>query len=280
MSKKLTYAVSILLVLSLVGTDRALAFVVWEGNIGGGNDSVEDQLDRGMYMGSSDLEFPNDGGLQVIGLRFLNVGVPKGVTVTNAYIEFTVDETSGSEPANLIIDGELSPDAPPFANVDYNVANRPGTMAKVEWTPEPWPATGQRHQTSDISTVINEIIGQKGWDLGNAMALMIRDNPDNPSKANRVAASSTATLLHVEFSSQFAYGPQPADGSYHSDTWASLVWTPGETAVTNDIYFSDSLADVTDGTGDAFRGNQAAADYVVGFPGFPYPEGLVPGTTY
>ena len=118
MSKKLIYAVSVLLVLSLVGTDPAYGFVVWEGNIAGGNDSVEDQLDRGMYMGSSDLEFPNDGGLQVIGLRFLNVGVPKGVTVTNAYIEFTVDETSGSEPANLIIDGELSPDAPPFANVD------------------------------------------------------------------------------------------------------------------------------------------------------------------
>jgi len=40
------------------------------------------------------------------------------------------------------------------------------------------------------------------------------------------------------------------------------------------------LTDVTDGTGDVFRGNQATADYVVGFPGFPYPEGLVPGTTY
>jgi len=280
MLKKLLCSVSILLVLSLAGTDPVFGTVVWEGNIVGGNDSVEDQLDRGMYMGSSDLELPNDGGLQVIGLRFLNVGVPKGVTVTNAYIEFTVDETSGTEPANLIIDGELSPDAPPFANVDYNVANRTGTMAKVEWTPEPWPTTGQRHQTSDISAVINEIIQQKGWDLGNAMALMIRDNPDNPSKANRVAASNTSTLLHVEFSSQFAYGPTPADGSYHSDTWVGLVWTPGETAVTNDIYFSDSLADVTDGTGDAFRGNQAMADYVVGFPGFPYPEGLVPGTTY
>jgi len=213
MFKKLIYSVSILLVLSLVGTNPASGFVVWEGNIGGGNDSVEDQLDRGMYMGSSDLELPNDGGLQVIGLRFLNVGVPKGVTVTNAYIEFTVDETSGTEAANLIIDGELSPDASPFASTDYNVANRPATVAKVEWTPEPWPATGQRHQTSDISAVINEMIGQNGWDLGNAMALMIRDNPDNPSTANRVAASNTTTLLHVEFSSKFAYGPEPADGS-------------------------------------------------------------------
>ncbi|MHC4072029.1 MAG: hypothetical protein ACYTGS_08375, partial [Planctomycetota bacterium] len=277
MCRKLAFFV---LVLSLINANAALGVIVWEGQISSGNDSVEDQLDRGMYMGSSDLELPNDGGLQVIGLRFLNVDVPKGVTIINAYIEFTVDETSGPDAANLIIDGELSPDAPAFANVDYNVSSRSGTSAKVAWSPEAWPATGQRHQTSDISAVINEIINQDGWDLGNAMALMIRDDPGNPSKANRVAVSGTMTLLHIEFSSKFAYGPDPADGAYHSDTWAGLVWTPGETAVSHDIYFSDNLTDVMDGTGDAFRGNQATTDYVVGFPGFPYPDGLVPGTTY
>jgi hypothetical protein len=37
---------------------------------------------------------------------------------------------------------------------------------------------------------------------------------------------------------------------------------------------------VNDGTGDTFQGNQAEAFLVVGFPGFAYPEGLVPGTTY
>ena len=283
MFKKLIYSVFILLVLSLVGTNPAFGVVIWEGNISSGNDSVEDQLSRGMYMGSSDLEFPDDGGLQVIGLRFLNVGVPAGVTVTNAYIEFTTDpDTSGTEATNLIIDGELSPDAPPFTSVDFNVSSRSGTSAKAAWSPEPWPTAGEKHQTVDISPVINEIISQAGWKLGNAMALMIRDDPDNPSKTNRTAASNTTTLLHVEFSSKFAYGPTPADGAYHSDTWASIAWTPGETAVSNDIYFSDSLTDVMDGTPGTpgFRGNQATADYVIGFPGFPYPDGLVPGTTY
>jgi len=280
MCKSLICSVSIVLVLSLVGTNAAFGGIVWEGNNAGGTDSVEDQLNRGMYMDSSDLEFPNDGGLQVIGLRFRNVGVPKGVNVTNAYIEFTVDETSGSEPANLIIDGELSPDAPTFANVDYNVASRAGTVAKVSWTPEAWPTAGVRHKTSDISAVINEIINQAGWKLGNAMVLMIRDDPDNPSKANRVAASNTTTLLHIEFSSEFAYGPDPADGAYVSDTWASLIWTPGETAVSHEVYISENLADVTDGTADALQGSQTEASFAVGFPGFPYPDGLVPGTTY
>ena len=77
-----------------------------------------------------------------------------------------------------------------------------------------------------------------------------------------------------------AYDPSPANGAILPDTWVSLGWTAGDTAATHDVYFSDNFDDVNDGTGDAFRGNQAAAFFVVGFPGFPYPDGLVPGTTY
>jgi len=77
-----------------------------------------------------------------------------------------------------------------------------------------------------------------------------------------------------------AYNPQPADDAVHADTWVNLKWGPGDGAVSHDVYMSDNFADVNDGTGDAFRGNQATASFVAGFPGFAYPDGLVPGTTY
>jgi len=77
-----------------------------------------------------------------------------------------------------------------------------------------------------------------------------------------------------------AYIPNPADGSIHQDTWVSLNWEVGHTAISHDIYFGESAEDVEAGTGDTFRGNQADAYFVIGFPGFPYPDGLVPGTTY
>ncbi|MFH1719416.1 MAG: LamG-like jellyroll fold domain-containing protein [Planctomycetota bacterium] len=79
-----------------------------------------------------------------------------------------------------------------------------------------------------------------------------------------------------------AYGPKPADGSVHEDTWATLSWTPGTSAVSHDVYFGDNFADVDAGTPGApgFQGNQTSTFFVVGFPGFPYPDGLVPGTTY
>ena len=46
------------------------------------------------------------------------------------------------------------------------------------------------------------------------------------------------------------------------------------------MYFSDNFNDVNDGAESTFRGNQADTFFVAGFPGFPYPDGLVPGTTY
>jgi hypothetical protein len=78
----------------------------------------------------------------------------------------------------------------------------------------------------------------------------------------------------------FASSPSPADGTLHADTWVTLSWRAGDFAASHDVYFSDNFDDVNEGTGDAFRGNQGTTYYIAGFPGFAYPDGLVPGTTY
>jgi len=77
-----------------------------------------------------------------------------------------------------------------------------------------------------------------------------------------------------------AKGPVPENGALYEDTWINLGWSAGDFAVSHDVYLSDNLDDVDNGTGDALRGNQIATSFIVGFPGFPYPDGLVPGTTY
>ncbi len=77
-----------------------------------------------------------------------------------------------------------------------------------------------------------------------------------------------------------AFGPNPADGIVHEDTWANLSWKPGTDAVSHDVYFGDDFDAVNDGAEGAFLGNQPDTFLVVGFPGFAFPDGLVPGTTY
>jgi hypothetical protein len=78
----------------------------------------------------------------------------------------------------------------------------------------------------------------------------------------------------------YAWGPNPANGTLYPDTWVTLGWTPGAFAVSHDVYMGDNFDDVNEGTGDTFRGNQTDVFYIAGFPGFAFPEGLNPGSTY
>jgi hypothetical protein len=78
----------------------------------------------------------------------------------------------------------------------------------------------------------------------------------------------------------YALNPYPADGQMIADTWINLTWRPGDFAVSHDVYFSDNFEDVNDGAAGSFQGNQLVASYVAGLPGFAFPEGLAPGTTY
>jgi len=77
-----------------------------------------------------------------------------------------------------------------------------------------------------------------------------------------------------------AFNPSPANGAMIQDTWARLIWMPGSTADSHDVYFGDSFAEVNNGTGGTFRGNQTSNHFLVGLPGTPYSEGLAGDTTY
>jgi len=77
-----------------------------------------------------------------------------------------------------------------------------------------------------------------------------------------------------------AYNPVPDDGAMLEDTWVSPIWSTGETAVSHDMYLGDNFDDVNDGAAETFQGSLPSVFFVVGFPGMPYPDGLVPGTTY
>ena len=55
-----------------------------------------------------------------------------------------------------------------------------------------------------------------------------------------------------------AYGPDPANGALHEDTWVTLSWKAGDYAVSHDVYMGENFDDVNDGLGDTFRVNQGA----------------------
>ena len=180
--------------------------------IAAGADDAEEHLNAGMDITSSDLEIiDEDAGTpatdeQLIGLRWL-IPVTKGAAPTKAYIEFQLKEIASAavntQPVNVIIEGQLSPDSPAFTTTAKDITNRPRTTAQVPWTIPTGMAVGDKFQTPDISPIINELISQDGWAGGNAIVIVIRDDKSSPSTGIRNVYSyngsaASAPLLHLE----------------------------------------------------------------------------------
>ena len=154
-----------------------------------------------MYLHSSDLELTLDSNEQVVGMRFVDIPIPPGASITNAYIQFTVDETNSSS-CNLTITGELSADAPVFTTTAYDISSRTDTSASVSWTPPAWTTVGEAgtdQRTPNISGIIQEIVNQGGWQSGNALVLIINGTGERVAESYDGDASA-APLLHIEYS--------------------------------------------------------------------------------
>jgi len=302
MCRKLFFLIIFALVLALASANTVVGGTVIERRTDIENDDGEDHIaypgqadDGAEGRGSSDLEMPWEGDVgsssyQVIGIRFVDLPIPKGSKVINAYIQFTAEEdkiTGGT--VNLIINGLLQPDTVSLSSGEnFWTERNPKTNAEVAWSDIPDWTTYQATEASktpDISSVIQEIIDQDDWIPGNSLMIFIRDDENNPSNDQRNARSDgegadNEPLLHIELSSDRATQPDPADGALYENTWVNMAWAKGDTAASHDVYFGDNFTDVNDGTGDTFHENTTNLFSLAGFSGFPFPDGLVPGTTY
>ncbi len=161
-------------------------------------DYGEEQDDDGsVNLGSSDLEFSNDeddNSSQTVGVYFPNINIAQGSTINSAYIQFETDEVETGA-ITITIQGELSTNASTFTSTDDDVSDRltPGTTASESWTPADWNTVGEigaAQRTVDISSIIEEIIGQGGWSSGNALVIIFT-GPDG----NRRTAENDPTLF-------------------------------------------------------------------------------------
>ena len=172
--------------------------------INNNDDDVEERNNNGsVNFTSSDLELPWDGNNgQTVGLRFNNIDVPSGAIITDAYIQFTVDE-SDTKVTNITIKGEYHDNAPPFTNSNSNVSNRATTVASVTWTPPAWTvigAAGVDQQTPNLSDIVQEIVGRAGWAANNSMVFVLSGTGERTAESHN-GSSPNAPILHITYSS-------------------------------------------------------------------------------
>ncbi|MGB5472525.1 MAG: LamG domain-containing protein, partial [Gammaproteobacteria bacterium] len=167
-----------------------------------GNDDAEERVSNGnVNLTSSDLELIADGAnAQLVGMRFTGVAVPNGATITNAWIQFQVDETNTGA-TNVNIQGETSDSALQFTTVNSNISSRGRTTASIPWAPVSWTTVGEAgpdQQTPDISAAIQEIVSRPGWASGNDMVIILTGSGERTAEAYNGDAAG-APLLHIEY---------------------------------------------------------------------------------
>ncbi|MEM9255449.1 MAG: VWA domain-containing protein, partial [Pseudomonadota bacterium] len=112
----------------------------------------------------------------VSAMRFQNVNVPKGVDVTNAYIEF-VAPTNSAGAYDLVIYGEDSSTPAAFTDSNGDISGRSPASTTVAWSGSDSVDAGDTFRTPDISGIVQEIAARSDWCGGDAMVLAVNGSP-------------------------------------------------------------------------------------------------------
>ena len=146
---------------------------------------------------TSPLSLARTGGADnFVGLRYTGLQIPKGATITNATLQFTADATPGSGTVNVFIDGEAADNAATFNSATASdISNRTVTSGanRVSWSPAAWTAStaDATSTTPDLKNLVQEIVNRAGWQTGNALNLIIRNNGTTGTNARNAQALDT-----------------------------------------------------------------------------------------
>jgi hypothetical protein len=167
-----------------------------------GSDDAEQSTRSGKNaLTSDDLEITTDGNtVQLIGVRFASLAIPKNATITNAYVQFRVDGVSTAA-TSLTIRAESADNTPTYTTALNNISSRAATAASVGWVPAPWQtvgAAGEAQRTPNLAALVQSVMGRAGWAQGNAMAFQFSGTGMRKAVAFEGGASF-APLLHVEY---------------------------------------------------------------------------------
>jgi hypothetical protein len=172
--------------------------------VAAGTDDAEELTDGFMNLTSTDLELVNDGtNNQRVGMRFVNLSIPRNATITRAYVQFTVDEAVGSTGLSLTIKGFAQDNTATFTTATSNISARAVTAAGVTgWNPPLWTTIGTAgvdQRTPELKTIVQEIVNRAGWVSGNALGIVVTGPGGVRTAGSFDNGNGTQPVLHVEY---------------------------------------------------------------------------------
>ncbi|MEZ4870608.1 MAG: DUF4331 domain-containing protein [Caldilineaceae bacterium] len=210
------------------------------------DDDAEERGNGTMKLGSHDLDFGEDHHTeQTVGLRFTNVEIPAGATITKAYVQLVAEDSDDDE-TMLHIYGEATDDAARFSKERHNLSQRTPTNAQVAWSVPAW----QRHEkywTPDLSSVLQEIVGRSGWVAGNDLVILFKGTGDREAWSYD-GAPEAAPLLYVEYSTTGMTAANADAMNQATNIVSSSVLAPVQFDSTKLVPFTGTDEDDLDGS--------------------------------
>ena len=161
------------------------------------DDSEETVSSGNSQAGGSTLSMGETGSVsQLVGLRFGDLGIPHGVTITNATLEFVADRNRSSL-SNLSIGIQASDDAPAFTPDNRDLSDRALHQNKVDWQPGLW-IEDRTYSSPDISGVLQQVVDREGWCGDSNLAFVIDGSGQRDAKSYE-RSSTQAPLLRVSY---------------------------------------------------------------------------------
>ncbi|MCK5683522.1 DUF2341 domain-containing protein, partial [bacterium] len=110
-----------------------------------------------------------------LGFCRFQVSVPTNVIITDAYLEFVVNETkTGDSVIQIYADDSSNSAVIDYAN-NSNISDRTSTSAKVDWSTTADWTINDVMQSPNITDVVQEIIDHSGgWTSGNSMTFIMK----------------------------------------------------------------------------------------------------------
>ncbi len=175
--------------------------------IGSALDDMEERPDGSLDWDSSDLEITREksDNNQQIGLRFADLQLPEGAVITDAYIQFSVDETKTIDPFDVKIYTDSTINSAPFENKNFTVSERTKSDAFVTWKDiAPWEnvhEAGELQQTPDLSALVQDILDNGEWTPGNAISFILVGDGQRCAESFEGAGSNTEQIptLHITY---------------------------------------------------------------------------------
>ncbi len=146
----------------------------YQGGIINGNDDGEQGNASGIK-----LDFGDD---KISALRFRNITIPQGATITNAFLTFTARGNRPNTPSITRVFGENTSN-PTSIGTDTNINGRTKTVSSVQWTFLSW-SNNFEYQSPDLSPVVQELVNNYNYNSGDIVFIL---NPEG--NASRDAKS-------------------------------------------------------------------------------------------